>query len=143
MENCGVIEIYHKETCIGFMFNCIECNERSGNILKEEYFQNNEIKEGVYKSYYYNGKPCVICDYINGKKEGLFIMYDINGQIRVECYYIDDKKEGIYKSYWPNGQLNEIYKCNDGKMEGIYKNYDRRGFICEEANYINNERVNI
>ena len=40
--------------------------------LREEYYEINGKKEGLYKKYYYNGQLEVICNYtddkINGKK---------------------------------------------------------------------------
>jgi antitoxin component YwqK of YwqJK toxin-antitoxin module len=55
-------------------------------ILKEEYFQINYKKEGVYKSYYPNGN-----------------LYKIGN-------YVDDKLEGECKEYYQNGKLKSI--CN-------------------------------
>ena len=36
--------------------------------LKEEYFINAGKREGIYKSYYENGKLCEEVNYIDGKK---------------------------------------------------------------------------
>jgi antitoxin component YwqK of YwqJK toxin-antitoxin module len=47
---------------------------------------NNEIKNGLIKTYYKNGK------------------------LEVECEYKNNVKEGIYKYYYENGQLNRKYK---------------------------------
>jgi antitoxin component YwqK of YwqJK toxin-antitoxin module len=41
--------------------------------LKEEYYEVNGKKEGVYKSYHDNGQLSEICNYVNGKKNGEYI----------------------------------------------------------------------
>jgi len=84
---CGIVRIYHKEDCEWYECECgrkekecdgfckCKCNEKVGVNLKEEYFQNNGIKEGIYKSYYYNKKTCVECNYINGSINGVYKSY--------------------------------------------------------------------
>ena len=48
--------------------------------LKEEYYEVNKRKEGIYKSYFENGNIDIICNYINGKKNGEYKLYYSNGQ---------------------------------------------------------------
>ena len=60
-DNTGVVRTYHDE---------------EQTILKEEYFQ------------------------LNGKKNGIYREYYSNGQIKIEVNYIDDEKNGIKKSYY-------------------------------------------
>jgi antitoxin component YwqK of YwqJK toxin-antitoxin module len=43
--------------------------------VREEYFEINGKKEGIYKSYHENGKLEEICNYIDGKKEGEYKYY--------------------------------------------------------------------
>ena len=55
METSCIIKTYH---------------DNHNKIIKEEYYQNNGKKEGVYKTYYYNGQIKFEVNYIDGKKEG-------------------------------------------------------------------------
>ena len=41
----------------------------------------NDLKEGLWKSYYSNGKLHSEGNYINGKSDGLWITYDEQGKI--------------------------------------------------------------
>ena len=66
MIETGVINIFYDE---------------EKTMLSEEYFQINNKKQGIYKSYYETG------------------------QLWEEVNYIDDKREEIYKSYYETGQL--------------------------------------
>jgi antitoxin component YwqK of YwqJK toxin-antitoxin module len=55
-------------------------------ILYKEFFHRNGIIDGEFKTYYYNGNPQIICNYVNGKKCGKYIEYKINGEIYGEIY---------------------------------------------------------
>jgi antitoxin component YwqK of YwqJK toxin-antitoxin module len=73
--------------------------------LKEEYFEVNGKKEGMYKSYYFNGQLWIICNYIDGKINGEYKSYFDNGQLGIICNYIDGKINGEYKIYNMNGEF--------------------------------------
>ncbi len=49
--------------------------------LKEEYYEIDGKKEGVYKSYFENGNIDIICNYIDGKLNGEYKSYHMNGQL--------------------------------------------------------------
>ena len=59
--------------------------------LREEYYEIDGKKEGVYKSYYDNGQLKEICNYIDGKRNGKYKLYHYNGYLDVICNYIDGK----------------------------------------------------
>jgi antitoxin component YwqK of YwqJK toxin-antitoxin module len=46
-------------------------------------------KNGIYKSYYYDGQLCEEVNYINDKKNGIYKSYYSNGQLFSEVNYID------------------------------------------------------
>ena len=64
------------------------------------YIDDNELKQGEYKSYYDNGK--------------LFI----------HKYYKDDKLHGLYKHYYTNGNLCNVCNMVNGKIHGEDKYYN-------------------
>ncbi len=138
MKSCGIVKIYHTFYCSNTFSKC-HCNEKKGTNLKEEYFQNNGSKEGIYKYYWYNGILKNECNYIDGKLNGSYKEYYEDGELRIECNYIDDKEHGIYKEYLYDGKLiiNEIYI--DGKLIGSYKEDYEDGELHIECNYIDNE----
>ncbi len=52
----------------------------NGNIYREFYHINGVI-DGEYRTFYNNGNPQIICDYVNGQKLGRDIEYKINGEL--------------------------------------------------------------
>ena len=44
---------------------------------------------------------------INGLKEGLWKSYYSNGKLQSECNFINGLKEGLWKSYHSNGKLEQ------------------------------------
>lgn len=164
MQSCGVIRIYHKKGCRqGSTQIVCNCNELEGIYLKEEYFQNNGIKEGVLKKYYYNGNIHIECNYINGRRNGICREYDLNCEEITECNYIDDIFDGIYKIYkyqehilleegflnnereikyriiyWDNLNIRlKIY--NDNAYFKRITEYYKNGVLHKEYNYINDK----
>jgi len=59
--------------------------------LHEEYYHNNYIKEGIYKSYYKNGKLEEESIYLNGLLNGLHTRYFESGKICMQHYYQNNK----------------------------------------------------
>jgi antitoxin component YwqK of YwqJK toxin-antitoxin module len=62
--------------------------------LKEEYYEINGKKEGIYKEYYNNGQLNVVCNYIDDKLNGEYKIYLCDGQLYEICNYIDNKANG-------------------------------------------------
>jgi len=108
MLNCGIVKTYYKEECRSsycVVFDC-KCDELYTTHIKNEYFENNGKKEGIYKEWFYNGTLKIECNYINGMKNGFYKEYDnYDGSLSLECTFIDDKLNGIYKEYYENGIL--------------------------------------
>ena len=111
-DYCGVVRTYHDD---------------AKTILHEEYFINTGKKEGIYKSYWYNGQLCIEVNYIDGLRNGIYKLYHFNGQLWEEVNYISGKENGIYKSYHENGQLGNEVNYIGGKINGIYKSYYNNG----------------
>jgi len=77
------------------------------------------ITTGVIRTYHDHEETHIRQEYfiLNNKKEGIYKSYHYNGQLWKEVNYIDDKKNGIYKSYHENGQLEEEVNYIDGVDE--------------------------
>ena len=99
----------------------------SGNI-KEKYFHNKGIKEGVYYYFYDDLKNNIKfeCNYINNILHGLYIKYYDNGNIELKSYYDNGKLNGEY-IYYPNrNEQNEYHKF-------LYINDSREGELIYES----------
>lgn len=112
MNTCSFVKTYHNDEC-NYICKCT--NQENGSRIKEEYFQNNNIKEAIYKEYHSNGNIRIECNYINGKKMDEYIKYYYTGRKFIECYYINDKIDGELKIYKENGELSSIIIHNNGK----------------------------
>ena len=61
------------------------------------------------------------------------------GKIKTEGYFENYLKTGNWVTYFQTGQINKIEHYNVGKRNGIYVVINRRGYIEEQSNYLNNE----
>ena len=70
---------------------------------------NNELKDGPWINYYFNGQLAEKGNYKDGKREGPCSSYFcVNGQLIYEGNYKDGKEEGPYSSYYYNGQSSLV-----------------------------------
>ncbi|UMB61512.1 toxin-antitoxin system YwqK family antitoxin [Lutibacter sp. A80] len=73
-------------------------------LMIEENYKNN-VLDGLYKSYYKNGKTNEILNYSSGKLNGNIKRYSDSGILLDDLNYIDGKLNGIAKYYTINGEL--------------------------------------
>ena len=85
------------------------------------------IKNGVEKTYYPNGVLWLELTYKNGKLEGIQKSYFENGKIQTEDEYKNDKRNGQYKGYSSNGNLYVEYTFIDDKKNGPFALYYKSG----------------
>lgn len=77
---------------------CTTYYDKNQTQLHEEYYHNDYIKEGLYKSYYENGNIKDESTYVNGEINGLSTLYKESGGIDFQHYYKNDK---IIKRIYP------------------------------------------
>jgi len=111
--------------------------------IKEKYFHNNGIKEGLYQSFYVDGSIESKIYYVNNIKHGLLEKY--NGGIDVVENYNMGKLHGLCE-YYNRGRLSQEYKVeitfNNGIIDGLYKKYflyKIGGGLQIECNFKNNK----
>lgn len=83
-------------------------------VTQDEYGQ--DVKSGVYRSFYESGKP------------------------HTECYYTDDKRHGTMKSWYQNGQIEYEEQYLFGKLSGKKKNYSLEGKLQIEVDYVDGKQ---
>lgn len=122
----------------------------NGNSKSEGYFNDN-IKDGIWNYYDYNGKITIIENYKNGHLHYtqlyhhgtnlyLFKSYWANGMIRERGYFKKGKRDGLWQTHYDDGKLSEEENYVDGRKEGRYKRYYSNGNLLEEGNYVNHKR---
>jgi len=112
------------------------------NILKEDYFEKNGIKNGKYTKYNIDGiHRLIVCEYIDGVINGEYMRYYSNGNIQEITNYVDGKQHGDSKMYYPGGELQQVSIFSDGKLTGESKTYYENGKLSSVTQFMNNERV--
>jgi len=122
-------------------------------------------KNGMWNSYYEDGRPRIISNYIDGKLNGIYLEITMRGQIELQAMYKNDQLDGHYAKYkfgrpiiesdYKNGKLDGIYKeyGNDGKVQkevgfknglqdGKMRYFDENGNVTLEYEYKNGEKLN-
>jgi antitoxin component YwqK of YwqJK toxin-antitoxin module len=112
-------------------FSGIYTSYHDNGQIKEKYFHNNGIKEGIYQKFYSSNdikKEIEIeieINYVNGSKHGEVKKYN-GSYLNVYENYNMDKLHGLCV-YYNYGRLSKEYKVeityNNGVIDGIYKKY--------------------
>jgi antitoxin component YwqK of YwqJK toxin-antitoxin module len=65
--------------------------------------------------------------YVNGKRNGLYESWYDNGKLEEKVNYKNDKMDGLYESWYDNGILQERSNYKNGKYDGVRKRYIGHG----------------
>ena len=111
-------------------------DENSNNVLLEtkgNYLD--DKKDGIWETYYPNGKLKSKGIYREDNKDGLWIGYYENGELESEVNYKMGKKEGLMKIFQANGLLMARVNYKEGREDGVGEYYDENGQIELKVNY--------
>lgn len=99
--------------------------------------------EGLWTSFWRNGRTRAEVKYQNGRLEGAWVGYHENGQLESEGNYKDDKRQGIWAFYYDTGQLLAKGDSKHGKFEGSWVGYRKDGTVWEKwtGTYKNGQKV--
>jgi antitoxin component YwqK of YwqJK toxin-antitoxin module len=87
-----------------------------GNIKERYMVDKKGNKNGVYTSYYQNGKQSLTVSYKNGLKHGPYTAWHENGNKSDEGSYLDNNRDGMFSSYSEEGRLMEQIVFGNGKI---------------------------
>jgi uncharacterized protein len=96
-----------------------------------------DIKNGVLKAYYPNGKPSRECVYSDGIKNGQDKIYYLDGTLRSSYTTSYSISEGSSKQYHPNGKLKSDYNYVTDNTDGICREYNEAGVLIKEIAFEN------
>ena len=109
---------YSQETC------GIHTEYYDSGKIKIEYFQNNGVKEGVYREYNHREFLIKEYNYINGKLNGFYKEFNNDGNITLDMNYNENKRHGLCKiyNYYSNCRVCNFDQYNyfDGKKHGEF-----------------------
>ena len=106
--------------------------------LKIDAVTMNGKKQGIYKTYYSNGKKQCDCNYNKGKQDSLSVMYFENGQIWTERLYRNGQLWTVLSNFDKNGHSHETGTLKDGN--GSLNIYNENGTL-EEIQYFKNGKL--
>ncbi len=111
--------------------------------VKEIYFVKNTAKpviDGLYISYYLNGKEKSKGNFIAGQQTGEWIYYYDNGNPKTSGVYRNNQRTGNWKYFSENGKLssegNLINGIRNGNWVFYYDNEEKKS----EGGFINNKK---
>lgn len=106
-------------------------------VVEEGNYVNN-LKEGLWKKYWPNGKLKSEINYSFGKPEGEYSTYYENGQLEERANWINGKNVGKFNRFYDNGNpQQEFYFADNGKRNGIQKYYYDNGKMALEVSIVN------
>ena len=106
----------------------IDLLETKGNYIDEK-------KDGIWETFYANGKLKSKGVYIMDNKDGLWVEYDEDGKLEKEVVYKMGKKEGLMKVFQKNNLIKAKVNYKNGREDGDGIYYDDNGQIEMKINY--------
>jgi len=125
----------------------------------------NELKNGLYESWYQSGKKQNVFNYVDGKKHGAqksfykngkmkrkeqYMFGILNGKMKKwdkqrnllnEVIFIDGKKSGKYKSYYPSGNLHKKINYLNDKKNGLQVEYSKNKSLLSAKWFKNGKKM--
>ena len=99
----------------------------SGMKVQEGNYLNN-VKNGIWTSWYQNGSKKEEAEYVDGIKHGKWSSWHENHRKNSIGWYIGDLKSGLWQSWFENGQLSSIVMFED-KLEGMISEITSDSFL--------------
>jgi len=96
-----------------------------------------DIKNGLYRSWFENGKLQYEIHYLDDKKHGMQKSFFSNGKQELEENYLFGKLNGKKKNWTISGNLELEVDFVDGKQYGKFIRYRESGKIHHEISYEN------
>jgi len=109
-------------------------SDYDGVLLSEEQFTEG-IKNGLFRTFYPDGKVAEAINYRDGKKDGDWIQYFDDGKLKFKGAYFADEKEGAFTGYFPDGRINLSGAYKAGHKQGNWIIYGEKGELIQSEKY--------
>lgn len=95
-----------------------------------------QVREGLSVTYHPNGKVAIEAPYKNGKLDGVFRSFFENGKVWKTIGYKDDVEEGFSITFHENGVRanKETYKA--GVLDGVSEEWNEKGVLRRKIPYV-------
>jgi len=92
--------------------------------------------DGVYESWYRDGKLYMTGQYVEGMKEGLWKEYSDSGFVFSTTAYKNGMRDGMYTEYYPSGKKLLVATYAKDQLMGMYTEYYEAGKVKSRKLYI-------
>ena len=114
----------------------------NSNQVKIIYNLKDEKLEGLYRSFYKNGKIEKEGNFTEGKANGKFVEYEEDGEVKYTYNMVDDKLNGLLTIYEDN-KISVVKEYIMGVQNGMYEELTySENFVKSKlkGNYVNDEK---
>lgn len=94
---------------------------------------------GTIKAFFANGRPSLICEYVEGEQHGPYTLYHSTGKPALENTEHYGNSEGPLTSYYADGTKRSIFNYRYGNVHGPYSEFNAKGVLVEAGNYYNDQ----
>lgn len=106
----------------------------NGKVAVEAPYKNGKL-DGVFKSYFENGKTWQTIGYLEGVEEGFSITYFESGSKKIKEVYRGGILDGATEEFYENGNLRRKLPYVKGHIHGVGKVFDEVGTLVEEMTF--------
>ena len=103
-------------------------SDYDGALLSEENYTLG-VKNGVFLTFYPNGKMAERINYRDGQKDGEWIQYFNDGNLKFEGSYSHGEQEGPFIGYYPGQKIQFSGAYKAGRKDGAWIFYEENGAV--------------
>lgn len=116
----------------------------------EDYFDNGQIQmKGTYSSFNKSIKENYWCNYHSNTKQGLYQTWYRNGKLESKYNFIDGKKTGLCEEYYSNGEISDQGYWipgnkpgnTRGMRNGVFKGWSKEGKLLYDFEFMDGLKV--
>ncbi len=121
----------------------VEKEYYTGGKLRSEFIWSDSTgKNGIKKTYGFEGHQTSTVRIVNGVRDGIMSIYDKEGRVIKQIPYVNGQINGVEKAFYPNGDKMITFTYQNGMKNGYAYTYYPNGQVCRKAKYKNNRLVN-
>ncbi|MBN3035187.1 MAG: toxin-antitoxin system YwqK family antitoxin [Bacteroidales bacterium] len=112
-----------------------------GKMVGEGITDDEGIRDGPWKEYYFDASLKSEGTYDKGKRTGEWRFYHRNGQLeQTGSYNSDGKADGLWQWFYPSGDILREETYFNGQEDGLSTEYDENGMVVTQGEYIEGNR---
>lgn len=97
------------------------------------------VKDGVYITYYPEGRIKTLSNYVNGKLNGVHLELSEREQVEAKSYYLNDVLHGQTAKY-KYGRATQELNYKNGVLDGAFTEWSDRGKLSKKGFFKNGKQ---